>query len=459
MGQKPISGWRWLGRVGLVVLALALIVSAAWGYWWHEMRRRCDAAIAEYRARGEPVVLGDLRVNDVPEEENALWYISTAGASMPLPAKQTPWPGRYTQDDIARQAKTFDSLRKARSCTRASMTPSKANAWGAALLPLTNVVELVRLAGDAAILAHARGDEGAALEHWQEAEVIPRAICQDPKHLIGGLVAVITDNMSTEVILHIAPTLRIGGDGGVAPQQLQSLLLQIQDDRSAGQACAMGFIANRTIFTQPYVTGIFPPGAWPLGPMRMHYMLQTWEDITLTVQACRGDTAPAAYSDQTLERCVAIGPIVPQFIYVGKDVQNAVLRRRIAATTVAIRLFHAETGRYPQGLQELVPEYLRQVPVDPRTAAHRPLGYALLAEGSRPVLWCAGSSNATDEVIQRGIPTTPAGPLPPSLPIDKVIYFDATGSTAPSSTQRAGDEGQKPDAPGKHGKPENQVQQ
>lgn len=459
MGRKPISGWRWLARVALILLALALIVSAAWGYWWHEMRSRCDAAIAQYRARGEPVLLGDLRVNDVPEEENALWYIATAGASMPSSAKQTPWPGRYTQDDIAQHASTFDLLRKARSCTRASRTPSKTGAWSAGPMPMPNAVELVRLAGDAAILAHARGDEAGALEHWRDAEAIPRAFCQDPTDLIGGLVALITDNMSSEVMLHIAPTLRIGEDDGVAPKQIQSLLLQLQDDTAAGQACAMAFLADRAIFTQPYVTGVFPPGAWPLRPMRMHYMLQMWEDMTQTVQECRGDSGPVAHSGETLERRLAMGCIVPQFLGVGTDVQNAVLRRRIAAAAVAIRLFQAKTGRYPQTLQELVPECLRQVPVDPRTTAHRPLGYALLAEGSRPVLWCAGSSKATDEAIGRGIPTTPIGPLPPSVPTDKVIYFDVTGWTAPPSAQRAGDQDQKANAPGKHGQPDKQVQQ
>jgi general secretion pathway protein G len=43
------------------------------------------------------------------------------------------------------------------------------------------------------------------------------------------------------------------------------------------------------------------------------------------------------------------------------------LRHDLGAMRKAIAAFHAKEGRYPRTLQELVPKYLRAIPVDPVT--------------------------------------------------------------------------------------------
>ena len=43
------------------------------------------------------------------------------------------------------------------------------------------------------------------------------------------------------------------------------------------------------------------------------------------------------------------------------------LKDNLSVMRKAIRDFHAQEGRYPRSLQELVPKYLRRIPVDPVT--------------------------------------------------------------------------------------------
>jgi general secretion pathway protein G len=45
----------------------------------------------------------------------------------------------------------------------------------------------------------------------------------------------------------------------------------------------------------------------------------------------------------------------------------AALKDNLSAMRKAIREFHAHEGRYPRSLEELIPKYIRRIPVDPVT--------------------------------------------------------------------------------------------
>ena len=47
----------------------------------------------------------------------------------------------------------------------------------------------------------------------------------------------------------------------------------------------------------------------------------------------------------------------------------ATLRNDLASMRAAIQKFHSDKGRRPHSLEELVPQYLRAVPVDPMTGS------------------------------------------------------------------------------------------
>jgi hypothetical protein len=48
---------------------------------------------------------------------------------------------------------------------------------------------------------------------------------------------------------------------------------------------------------------------------------------------------------------------------------TAALKQRLASMRAAIQAFRNDNGRYPRTLNELVPKYLRSVPVDPATGS------------------------------------------------------------------------------------------
>jgi hypothetical protein len=49
------------------------------------------------------------------------------------------------------------------------------------------------------------------------------------------------------------------------------------------------------------------------------------------------------------------------------DARDEMLRTELAQIRTAIRKFREDKGRHPHSLEELTPEYLRRVPVDPVT--------------------------------------------------------------------------------------------
>jgi hypothetical protein len=66
-------------------------------------------------------------------------------------------------------------------------------------------------------------------------------------------------------------------------------------------------------------------------------------------------------------------------------------------TMLALRAFWLEKGHYPATLKELVPEYLKKVPIDP-FIGYAPLRYKL--QGKKYLLWSIGS----DGVDNHGAP-------------------------------------------------------
>jgi hypothetical protein len=84
--------------------------------------------------------------------------------------------------------------------------------------------------------------------------------------------------------------------------------------------------------------------------------------------------------------------MVPQFTSSTATIITETLQRRIAAVTIAVGLFSHDHGRFPATLQELVPDYLPAVPMDPRNEDRTPLGYVLAEDGRRPVLYSAGDT-------------------------------------------------------------------
>lgn len=74
--------------------------------------------------------------------------------------------------------------------------------------------------------------------------------------------------------------------------------------------------------------------------------------------------------------------------------QWALMRRQLAGTGLAIRLYELDHGRRPQTLQQLVPDYLPGVPEDRFATDHSAIRYK--PNASPPVLYSIGVNGLDD---------------------------------------------------------------
>ena len=79
---------------------------------------------------------------------------------------------------------------------------------------------------------------------------------------------------------------------------------------------------------------------------------------------------------------------------------NAQARERFIITTLAVRLFKMEKGRWPEKLDELVPEYLDEVPLDP--FALKPLRYK--KHESKWIIYSIGPDGKDDGGLKKYVP-------------------------------------------------------
>ena len=73
---------------------------------------------------------------------------------------------------------------------------------------------------------------------------------------------------------------------------------------------------------------------------------------------------------------------------------RALTSRRLAATGLAIRLYEIDHGHRPHTLNELVPDYLPAIPLDPFSPDGAPIGYR--PDADPPVLYSVGDDGVDD---------------------------------------------------------------
>jgi hypothetical protein len=81
---------------------------------------------------------------------------------------------------------------------------------------------------------------------------------------------------------------------------------------------------------------------------------------------------------------------------------------------IALERFRRARGRWPERLSELVPAYLRELPVDPFDG--RPLRYRRLADSV--IVYSIGSNGIDDGGAIRPAPPVPPGTAPMKPPAD-----------------------------------------
>ncbi|MEX2672199.1 MAG: hypothetical protein WD294_08835 [Phycisphaeraceae bacterium] len=97
--------------------------------------------------------------------------------------------------------------------------------------------------------------------------------------------------------------------------------------------------------------------------------------------------------------------------YLANSTRNSLLRaqvnERLEKTALAVARYHAERGSYPVTLEDLVPQWLDEVPVDLFEPTGRPLQYRLQAD--RVVIFSVGQHGYNEDMIDAGEDVSSSG--------------------------------------------------
>lgn len=445
--DKPVPPrFWWLRRILIVSGALLVVLVGARLWWGWEAHGRLQAEIDGYIAAGEPIYPADFDPPPMRPEENAAKLYLDAEAALNLNPTQgdlvSKLVGEYAEirerlDEVERfvgaNAEAFELVRRAGELKKFD--------WGnrirspAINFMLPNLSMHRHMSKTLSITAtyHAeRGNDAEALTTLVDSFRFSEAIDHKP-FLIVHLVAMACRSLVLHDIEHVAPTLSLSPEPSerddsstTAPRKLAQLLIaELLDERSFQAALVRAMQADRMILldsAQLVLRGdagvgsfagwgpIAPPPWWeralalPLTPMVELDALLGVRFCSALVEGGKKPNWPSARAVfppkprdwSPLERLMrpVSGLILASLDRVVFLHFRALVETRMAAITLAIRMYETDHGGRPEALAELVPEYLPAVPLDPLAAADRPIGY--LPDAPKPLLYSVGE-NGTDD--------------------------------------------------------------
>jgi len=436
--EKLVSPrYRWFKRLqwGVAVSLLLLFALRLW--WGWEAQRRLDAAIAKWRAAGEPVLLGDFARPPVPDEENAASFLNEAAKALQLPSgfrdfneveavieSQPDSAPALVSQLMEMNQETLRLIAAARARPAAdwnlSLRPPLATTL---ILPhLKYMRQLARLELAVLIARHEAGDDAGALEACNDTLGIAAALAEGP--LISHLVSIAARTLAYDGLERITPTLDIRNDGAENPAvagpasraQVNALMEALLDEAEWRRTVVRSMQFERMIQIedgQIFLKGQGGPFGGPpvasltLLMLRPAWVLDTafmaeWTTQMANALAAANWPAAAAHIPARIKRHPFVDNVAHLFSStLLPSCERAVelsfrtlATRRMAATALAMRLYEIDHGRRPDRLDELAPDYLSSVPRDPYAADDRPIGYA--PNASPPVLYCLNVDGVDD---------------------------------------------------------------
>jgi hypothetical protein len=463
---KKIRWVRWL-FLGVVVLVLALFV----GHWWWSNRagQALVAQMAEYARRGEPARTEDFQEQNIADGQNiAIDLRAAAKAITTTDDEQKKLLGLFDHrlPLSTRESEAMAKLVGSNNAVSEHIKQTRGKTgiqWGyhlqspliSTLLPDLNDQKLLAdFLACAALHAHHRGDHEAAIGHVEDLLLVARATQRQP-FLVGNLMSVTVRAMACQVLREMAPDLALAGASGASTprpadrERVRAIITSLLDDTALretfhrallmerlGQAdfsMAMGK-GNPDLTRQMTGANAGPEQALlasvarVLKPMAFEDGLMMVRHTTAIANATRAANLPAARAaippfPLKVKRSLfhlAANLLMPAFDRAVERHYAAIAEGRMTAVTLAIRLYAIDhDGNRPKTLQDLVPNYLPEVPADP-FARNDTLKYLAAKE---PLVYSVGT-NAVDDggnsLDRMGRPT----PDSPMSGLDYVLYLD-----------------------------------
>lgn len=427
--------YRWLLRLTAVYVVLIGTLVGGWFAWDAASTRRLDAEIARLRAKGQMVLASDFADRPkIPDGQNAALLYQQAWAinfnqDQNNFDKDIDWDVRLTPKfeatlltfpvdfaanlQLARQARSFDKADFGVKFSSPSFT---------ILLPYLNPMrELANLTSYSAEAFHLDGNDAESVECVRDILHQSSLLDVESHTVVDHLVAVginalacsRAEAMALELAIESSQPPHRQPSTGPATQpacpatraQVKALINDLLDDRSlqkgleesikgeqAFELDTAKFLANAgtgklAMLGAPAMPG---PLGVAIGPAFSNSGVRISQRMSERLAAVRTESSYSAvgkklpctellWSNSTaltnatsvLERILE--PSLGRFV---ETHFRILTQRRAAAIKLAIRLYqldHAE--KYPRSLDELVPNYLSAIPIDPYAAGPQAMNY------------------------------------------------------------------------------------
>lgn len=427
---KLAALWRqrwWTGPVGVIVVVMAARLACG---WW--AKTELDRQLAAIRARGEPVKVEDVAVEQVPDSENAATLQIKAGEAayslLSGPRNGTidyenypPYPPEWWKLALASEKVNGNVLKLAREARGRSRfqlrqrltSPIDAMAHANEFKGAANIVS------DSALYQHLTGNDAQALEQVRDVLYLAVGARHDP-FLVAQLVANGIDTIACETLQVIGPGLRFYSLFGSHPadrEQVRRIIADLLDERLFWKMFPAGIAGERL-----WILDYWRPrwaATWIIRPLAQRDIFRMNYNFEFEIEAARQESYPAAtrmlgnvkqewlaspylYTSSGIKRASAGEP--PRysrwFGIAEGDLGTVIEReyrvlaeRRLTAVALAWQVYRVDHGgRWPKKLEDLVPKYLTAVPKDPFHEDGREIGYVVMkgklpGGGDRPLLY------------------------------------------------------------------------
>lgn len=427
--RYPLSWRSWRFRLVAAILLLALLARLVWGW---RVGRLLQEQYALARGRGEPATLAEAKFEHIPDSENA-WKIQMSAAAaqsetalspsnisddwVEYPPYPASWMKRAAASEAA-NAQAFVLARRARALSKVQTrdrfeTPLIKHIVGP---DIYNARKLTNTLGDGAIYSHLRGDDAEAIERILDLAHLAQSMRRDP-FFVSQLVAVGMESVAAYDAQVIAPGLQAKGGATTQPatrDSIRKLINVLLDDRIAWEGFASSFAGERLLL-QDNLT-ISAGGTWLIRPLADMNFVRENRNLEIEIAAGNLRNYPAAKTalKGVKEEDLKANPLqwvlggepksknirysrwFPSYsIYVPNVYQyqfRVLAERRATAVSLAAQLYCIDHARWPLRIEELTPDYLDSVPIDPFQDDGRTLGYeirkgALPGGGDRPLVY------------------------------------------------------------------------
>ncbi len=426
-GEHRARKRRW-GRIVslsfLFLLALLVIVHALWGKVEADRVRR---EVARLKSTGEPMAINDFRDPPLPDEQNIAAVIRSAGSHLvedgfaerelnfadDLRLPLSPREREVMDIYLGQQAASFAELDLLKGRTRSASLDEPE------VFPSFNHARsLAELGRNAALAMADQGRFDLAMDHLDRVSQIAQ-VATGNQGLVGMLVATGCRAMHDETLMNIVPYLHVGSAAGeVSPERIRAQIATLLDEKPARNDLRRAlqferfFLPDLVDKVQSGKSGYTLPGnlkpmnpvlAYALSPMarRAKFDCMQYLSESLRIEPSLKDFGD--YRRQSAAAAVMLAKGRAGYNIYSRMLMSDHTRlfltyfraqtgRRVTATMLALRLFQADNGHYPQTLDELVPAYLPAVPGDGE-GDNELIHYRAAPQ---PIVWSVGANCKND---------------------------------------------------------------